>query len=128
MRVEVSDTLRAEVKKIIPDSAKVGDMFQLSTGEHIKIMEISDSGKFRFALFDKDEIEKKVKKELEVQKLPSNTLTTSNINLSTSGTSGANITVPNNPDIKVSVNAKTKKGKTKDPDPFNWYIKKRLKY
>lgn len=125
MRVEVSDVLRAEVEKIIPDSAKVGDMFQLSTGERIQIMEISDSGRFRFALLDGD---KKIEKKVEVQKLPSNTLTTSNINLSTSGTSGLDISIPNNPDINVNVNAETKKGKIKDHDPYNWYIKKRLKY
>jgi len=80
---------------------------------------------------EKEKLEKQkvnVEKQAEVQKLPLNTLTTSNINLSTSGTSVLDISIPNTPDINVNVNAETKIGKIKNPDPFNWYIKKRLKY
>lgn len=132
---KLTDAVKAEVRKIVPINAKVGEMFSVSTGDHVRIMEVSDDGKINYTLFDgpivdgnKTKVEKKVEKKLEVQKLPSNTLTTSNINLSTSGTSGIDIAIPNNPDINVNVNAETKKGKIKDPDPYNWYIKKRLKY
>jgi|CXWL01.1.fsa_nt_gi hypothetical protein len=126
--VELTDSLRREINRIIPRGAKVGDMFLVSTGDHVRVMEVFPEGNFNYTLFEGPIRIKKVEKKVETQKLPSNTITTSNINLSTSGTSGLDVSIPNVPDIKVNVNTDKKKGKIKDPDPYNWYIKKRLKY
>ena len=130
--VELTDSLKREVNRIIPKGAKVGDMFQLSTGDHVRVMGVLSDGNFNYTLFEGPIRVKTVEKKVETQKLPytmhSNTITTSNINLLTSGTSGLDISIPNTPDINVNVNAETKKGKIKNPDPYEWYIKKRLKY
>ena len=37
------------------------------------------------------------------------------------------VTVPNDPNVTVTSPQETKK-KIKNPDPYEWYIKKRLKY
>jgi hypothetical protein len=131
--VELTDAIRKEIDKgLIPTGAKVGDTFPVSTGDHIRITGVLGNNRVNYTLVDgpiiAKKVEKKIEKKVEAQKLPSNTLTTSNINLSTSGTSGIDVAILDNPDIKVNVNAEAKKGKTKDPDPYNWYIKKRLKY
>lgn len=134
---ELTDAIRKEVDKgLVPRSAKVGDTFQLSTGDYIRITEILDNNRVNYTLLDGPIRTKKVEKKLEVQKLPSNTISTSNINLSASGTSG---TIPITDytmsmpvivdDSKVdSDRVKITNKKIKDPDPYNWYIKKRLKY
>ncbi len=58
-------------------------------------------------------------KKLDVQNLPSNTITTSNINLSTSETLGIDI-----PQINVEIDNKNEEDIEEDVDPYNWYLKK----
>ncbi len=120
---KITDAIKAEIRKILPDDVKIGDLLPLSTGDHARIEELHPDGRYAFVIIDGP-----IKAKRQTQTIPSNTITTSDVNLSTSGTSGIDISIPNTPDIKVNVNTDKKKGKIKDPDPYNWYIKKRLKY
>jgi len=70
----------------------------------------------------------KEEKKPEVQIPLSNTITTSNINLSTSGTPEIDISIPDAPEIQVNIDSKKDKEKIEDADPFNWYINQHLKY
>lgn len=69
----------------------------------------------------------KLDKKPEVQNLPSNTHSTSNINLSTSGMSGIDISVPDAPEINVGVDTKKDKEKIEDTDPYDWYLRRLLR-
>ena len=90
--------------------------------------EKKDEKKEYFTTHGKKTKEMKEDKKPEVKTLLSNTTSTSNINLSTSGTSGIDILIPNTPDINVNANIKKEKDyEFKEKDPYNWYVKRILR-
>lgn len=86
-----------------------------------------DEKKEYFTTHGKKTKETKLDKKPEVQNLPSNTHSTSNINLSTSGASGIDISVPDAPEINVGIEIKKDKEKIEDADPYDWYLKRILR-
>jgi hypothetical protein len=69
----------------------------------------------------------KEEKKPEDQIPLSNTATVSNINLSTSGTSGIDISVPEVPEILVNVDTKKGDEIENESDPYDWYVKRILR-
>lgn len=79
-----------------------------------------DDKKEYFTTHGKKEKASKGDKKVEDQNLSSNILSTSNINLSTSG-------IPDAPEINVDVDTKKDKEKIEDADPYDWYLKRILR-
>lgn len=86
-----------------------------------------DEKKEYYTTHGKKEKVSKGDKKPEVQTVPMNMDSTSNINLSTSGTSGIDISIPDAPEVNVDVETKKDKEKIEDADPFDWYLKRILR-
>ncbi len=89
--------------------------------------EKKDEKKEYFTTHGKKIKETKEDKKVDKQIVPSNTVMNSNINLSTSGTSGLDVSIPNVPDINVNVNTEKEKDYEKESDPYEWFIKRVLR-
>ena len=100
---KITDAIKVEISKKLPDDVKIGDLIPLSTGDHVRIEELHPDGRYGYKF-----IEGPIK-QADKSKVV--------------GT----VTVPNDPNVTVTSPQETKK-KIKNPDPYEWYIKKRLKY